>query len=769
MADSVSGTTTPSSNTSGTTTPSAEGSVTLKEEEKKRDENVHEDSTTNESKERIKVLEAEKFNGSGSKIAKKRFARKRRSDNQKNQVTVKIPPGAKDKKKYLQAAAKDAADKTNAPAEAKEAQREAGSGAGGPSQPGIPGGQQGQAGGSGGGNDATDRPGGSTDGYTPPPSWATSQPPPIPPTGTNPDPPQPVQVDESRETPQRLERLGLIPKNKPNISRPGPGGQVRPGTFALANGIVDAVGKDRIERFTSWNHGRHTGWQKVLAGRPYNGKISAHYDGRAFDIIPADKSGRGYRQLTDDINRFLRQNGIDGYARDECANPSSESSGCHVHVQSNSPAAAERARQIFGSGGARPFTPGQPADTERVQTSREISGSTPTPVNGVPMFSPNKETSPYNGIGGSSPTGYGGITTGQIRTAIANEAQARGVDVPTALRVFGGEGISNYSSLSGGSRWGLKYEPSDGPFQLLQGEGTPGPRGLGDQFKRETGIDPRYDRSPNSILKQIQFALNNVVRNGWGAWAGAKAQGITGKQGVGPNARTLEPVGGDFIPGGTPRDDFTSGRGGIPESQVTHQNGVGVRIDGTGATPGYTSDPGSGGPRGSGARAAGGAYRGSPGTGLYPSTPQGIRVNTANNPYAAGFPLEAIFSLAQYFQQNVPGFQSVQSFTNPPANVINNGNIAPYTNGLAIDFTIVNPTIESSITATQVIFNFLEFYNIGCLITNFYLTASPITSGYIHVEITGGAYENLSFALTFITNRNLGIVIDEDIGTNNDY
>lgn len=176
----------------------------------------------------------------------------------------------------------------------------------------------------------------------------------------------------------------------------------------------------------------------------------------------------------------------------------------------------------------------------------------------------NRPASQYNNLSGKSPTGYGGITVAQLREILTKEATARGINPDLAVKVFGHEGLGNYSSLSSGSRWNKKYEPSYGPLQLQIDNG------LGRDFINDTGIDPSIDRSPKSVIKQIQYGLNRVVTHGWGAWSGAKSQGIIGKMGVGANAKTLPLTNDSFVPAGNAIPDYTSSRGGIPENKINY-------------------------------------------------------------------------------------------------------------------------------------------------------------------------------------------------------
>jgi phage-related minor tail protein len=64
---------------------------------------------------------------------------------------------------------------------------------------------------------------------------------------------------------------------------------------------------------------------------------------------------------------------------------------------------------------------------------------------------------------------------------------------------------------------------------LKGGPGTGFGTGLGNQFMAQTGLDPA---DPANWQRSTAFALDQAKANGWGAWYGAKAQGITGFMGI---------------------------------------------------------------------------------------------------------------------------------------------------------------------------------------------------------------------------------------------
>lgn len=115
----------------------------------------------------------------------------------------------------------------------------------------------------------------------------------------------------------------------------------------------------------------------------------------------------------------------------------------------------------------------------------------------------------------------------EIESYIADEASKRNMDPNYAVRVYRGEGRSNYVGDHG---------TSFGPYQLHVGGG------LGDVFFQETGLDPR-DRS--TWREQVQWSLNYASQHGWEPWhgrpggrGGATHVGIAGSHPVPLHERT---------------------------------------------------------------------------------------------------------------------------------------------------------------------------------------------------------------------------------------
>ncbi|MGN6538937.1 MAG: hypothetical protein ACTHKQ_24820 [Mesorhizobium sp.] len=117
---------------------------------------------------------------------------------------------------------------------------------------------------------------------------------------------------------------------------------------------------------------------------------------------------------------------------------------------------------------------------------------------------------------------------------IKQYASSIGIDPNIALKVARSEGLGAGIWQSNFSRNGFR-EPSFGPFQLLKGgSGTGFGHGLGNAFQRSTGLDPA---DPGNWQQSTAFALDQAKANGWGAWYGAKNQGITGFMGIDRSAK----------------------------------------------------------------------------------------------------------------------------------------------------------------------------------------------------------------------------------------
>lgn len=131
-----------------------------------------------------------------------------------------------------------------------------------------------------------------------------------------------------------------------------------------------------------------------------------------------------------------------------------------------------------------------------------------------------------------------------VEQYLRQRAQVYGIDPDIAVRVAKGEGGLQDPFRRGQGPAPRSQAPgfgatenSFGPLQLyVSGTGA----GLGDRALA-AGIDPRKDWQGG-----VDFALKEASQKGWGQWYGAKAQGITGKMGIG-GVPALSPQAVDFV------------------------------------------------------------------------------------------------------------------------------------------------------------------------------------------------------------------------------
>ena len=120
------------------------------------------------------------------------------------------------------------------------------------------------------------------------------------------------------------------------------------------------------------------------------------------------------------------------------------------------------------------------------------------------------------------------LSADELEIMIRNSATQRGMDPEVAVRVWRSEGgtayQSNISRDGKGSEGGK--EASYGPFQLYTGGG------LGNDYEEKYGVDLKDDNTPEGIQRQIDFALNQAIKKGWGPWNGAKEVGIKPRDGL---------------------------------------------------------------------------------------------------------------------------------------------------------------------------------------------------------------------------------------------
>lgn len=104
-----------------------------------------------------------------------------------------------------------------------------------------------------------------------------------------------------------------------------------------------------------------------------------------------------------------------------------------------------------------------------------------------------------------------------------------GIDPNVALTVTKGEGLGRFLGDGG---------TSGGAFQLhVTG---PGGNALGDQFRRDTGLDPL---DPKNEPATIDYALRYASQHGWSAFNGAARVGISAFQGIAGHPQAAQPEG----------------------------------------------------------------------------------------------------------------------------------------------------------------------------------------------------------------------------------
>lgn len=169
-----------------------------------------------------------------------------------------------------------------------------------------------------------------------------------------------------------------------------------------------------------------------------------------------------------------------------------------------------------------------------------------------------------------APTSPGGrrMTLAEQEAYIRKAAVARGIDPEIAVEVARREGMN--TSVVGDNQQSAVVkngvrEPSYGPFQLYMGGG------LGNKFLKEKGLDPR---DPTTVKEQIDFALDEARKSGWGAWYGWKGLPRAGLPPPSQGAATgrMAPLGRTGDAGGT-STSVTIGEINV-NTQATDANGI---------------------------------------------------------------------------------------------------------------------------------------------------------------------------------------------------
>lgn len=134
----------------------------------------------------------------------------------------------------------------------------------------------------------------------------------------------------------------------------------------------------------------------------------------------------------------------------------------------------------------------------------------------------------------------GNPTSREQESYIRAAAIKRGIDPNIAVDVARSEGLNRYVGDQG---------TSFGPFQLHYKNNIPGlsNSGLGDEFTKRTG---KHASDPSTWQHQVDFALDEAKKSGWGAWHGWKGLPSAGL-GRMPGAGAAAGVGGGSAAGDT--------------------------------------------------------------------------------------------------------------------------------------------------------------------------------------------------------------------------
>lgn len=132
----------------------------------------------------------------------------------------------------------------------------------------------------------------------------------------------------------------------------------------------------------------------------------------------------------------------------------------------------------------------------------------------------------------SSMSGVGGGGGGNFEAMLRDAAMRHGIDPNVAVRVANAEGgLTSWQQSKVPGRIPGTFEPSYGPMQMLiGGPGTGYGKGMGNDFMAATGLDPRM---ASSAPQYFDFAMQHASKNGWGAWYGARDNGIGNMEGIG--------------------------------------------------------------------------------------------------------------------------------------------------------------------------------------------------------------------------------------------
>lgn len=158
---------------------------------------------------------------------------------------------------------------------------------------------------------------------------------------------------------------------------------------------------------------------------------------------------------------------------------------------------------------------------------------------------------------GSSGAVTSGTGTGAFKSQAEKEAFIRataaadGIDPSIAMAVARKEGFNQFSGDNGASF---------GAFQLHV---TPGGHAVGDQFKKDTGLDPS---DPANERATIDYALSWAKKHGWSQFFGAARAGVGAHQGIGDVNVSIQTIN---LPGVTDAKKFAKDLPGAIKDHAT--------------------------------------------------------------------------------------------------------------------------------------------------------------------------------------------------------
>ena len=157
---------------------------------------------------------------------------------------------------------------------------------------------------------------------------------------------------------------------------------------------------------------------------------------------------------------------------------------------------------------------------------------------------PPKETGASVGAPTSVPTSGAipGVGAKDVDDYTRSVATKWGIDPDVASKILAQE--SSYGQAWGGDKGPDRKPTSFGPFQL---HFAPDGRAMGDDFKRDTGLDPR---DPSTWKDQIDYAMKRAAMGGWAPWTTTMNKlGLNQWSGITTNRRFAGKLGKDPTPG----------------------------------------------------------------------------------------------------------------------------------------------------------------------------------------------------------------------------